>query len=276
MLRCVLALALVLSACSSKTLTTPVPPPPSGQASADLRLNAQKNGTFSCSGGLFFVANVLNQTNAALRVDTLSLAFTKVAGSCANHSAPLSPNVDMVVPPGISTEIRRADLAGDLCEGPFGEAGCEWLAKVSLSTSFGVLTDEIAFATSGPPQSRPPSPPSPAPPTPTPTPALTCGNDHPTILSPTDRATLSGSAPVVVRLAPDDTACPITLRSFVKATPVAGGPDAYSSFIDIGETLHWNTTASANGHYRMTAQKACGSRLCGGISDPIEVTVQNR
>ena len=39
------------------------------------------------------------------------------------------------------------DLAGDLCSPPSGALECEWLAKATVSTSFGTLTDEIGFRT---------------------------------------------------------------------------------------------------------------------------------
>jgi hypothetical protein len=120
-------------------------------------LNAQRSGTFDCSGGLFFVATALNQTTAPLRVDTIDLSFTRVAGTgCVNNTAPIAPSVSITVPPGISSEIRRVDLAGHLCEG-HGAPGCEWLGKVTLATSFGTLTDEIGFRTgAGQPPPRTP------------------------------------------------------------------------------------------------------------------------
>jgi hypothetical protein len=152
---------VVLTACGSGSSppTTPVTQPaPTGQASVDLRLNAQKSGTFACSGGLFFVTSVLNQTTAPLRVESLTLTFTKVAGAdCANHAAPIDPQIGMAAPSGLSTEIRRVDLAGDLCGAPYGAAGCQWLGKATVATSFGTLTDEIGFTTGPPPTAnRPP------------------------------------------------------------------------------------------------------------------------
>jgi hypothetical protein len=124
----------------------------------DLKLNAEKSGTFACSGGLFFVTSVLNQTTAPLRVDNLTLTFTKVAGgACANHAAPIAPEIGMSAPVGVPTEIRRVDLAGDLCDAPYGAAGCQWLGKATVVTSFGTLTDEIGFTTGPPPTAnRPP------------------------------------------------------------------------------------------------------------------------
>jgi hypothetical protein len=142
---------MLLSACSSSS-PSPVAssPAPTGQASADLKLNAQKSGTFNCSGGLFFVTSVLNQTTAPLRVDALNLTFTKVSGSaCSNNMAAIDPQVGMSIPQGVSTEIRRVDLAGPLCSAPTGAPGCDWLGKATLTTSFGTLTDEIPFRTVG-------------------------------------------------------------------------------------------------------------------------------
>jgi len=269
------ATILVLAACSSgsQAPTAPAPSPtPLGQASADLRVNAQKSGTFECSGGLFFVTSLLNQTSASVRVDGLTLTFTRVAGAdCADHAAPMSAAVSMAAPPGLSTEIRQVDLAGDLCDAPFGAPGCEWLGKATLATSFGTLTDEIAFRTGAP---APAVPGRPAPsPTPSPT---TCGRDHPTVLTPSDGQTLSGVVVVSARLPPDDSPCPITLRAYVVATRVGGGGGGFSALLDLGDTYRWNTADGPNGRYRITAQKACGPRACGGTSDPIEVTVSNR
>jgi hypothetical protein len=113
-----------------------------------LRLNAEKSGTFACSGGLSFVTSVENQTSSAIRVDTISLTFTSVAGSaCSNHAAPIDPQIGMTAPAGVATEIRRVDLAGDLCSAPYGAAGCQWLGKATVATSLGTLTNEIAFTT---------------------------------------------------------------------------------------------------------------------------------
>jgi hypothetical protein len=269
------AAILVLAACSSGSHapTAPAPAPtPVGLASADLRVNAQKSGTFECSGGLFFVASILNQTSAAVRVDSLTLTFTRVSGAdCADHAAPVSAAVGMAAPPGLSTEIRRVDLAGDLCDAPFGAPGCEWLGKATLATSFGTLADEIGFRTGGPALAVPGRPA----PSPTPSPT-TCGRDHPTVLTPSDGQTLSGVVVVSARLPPDDSPCPITLRANVVAARVGGGGGGFSTFLDLGDTYRWNTAGGPNGRYRITAQKACGTRACGGTSDPIEVTVSNR
>jgi hypothetical protein len=262
-------LALLVSCSSDGPAPTLAPAPfvQQGQASADLRLNAQKSGSFPCSGGLFFVTSILNQTNAAVRVDALALAFTKVLGSgCASHDAPISAPLAITAPPGVSTEVRRIDLAGDLCAAPHAEPGCEWLAKVTLSTSYGTLTDEIAFHTEGE-RARVP--------TPEPTATPTCGADSPTVLSPTNGAVLVGTVPIVVQIARDDTVCPITLNSYVRGVPRAGGPGGFAVYLDFGITYRWNTTASPNGLYRITAQKACSSRVCGGISPPVDVRVSN-
>jgi hypothetical protein len=148
--RTCLAVALAAAAACHSSSPTPVVSPgaPDGLAALDLKLNAQKSGVFACSGGLFFAAIVTNGTAAALRVDTLGLTFTKVSGSaCESNAAPIDPQVGMTVAPGVSSELRRVDLAGQLCDGPSTAPGCEWLARATASTSRGVLTDEIPFRT---------------------------------------------------------------------------------------------------------------------------------
>lgn len=150
---------VLLGACSSDSGPT-LPATPQGLASADLRLNAQESGTFACSGGLFFVTSVLNQTSAPISVDTITLTFTRVSGTgCTDHAAPISPRVAIVAPPGVSTEIRRVDLAGDLCSSSHGQPGCEWLARVTLGTPIGTLRDEIGFHTTEGTAAQDPEPP---------------------------------------------------------------------------------------------------------------------
>ena len=100
-----------------------------------------------------------------------------------------------------------------------------------------------------------------------------CGTDHPVILSPDNGATVAGTVLVEVRIAPDDIPCPITLRSHVQATPLRGRRGGFSVFLDYGETYRWRSRAGASGRYRLTAQKACGVRLCGGVGDPVDVRV---
>ena len=102
-----------------------------------------------------------------------------------------------------------------------------------------------------------------------------CGTDHPVILSPGHGATVAGTVLVEVRIAPDDTPCPITLRSHVQATPLRARRGGFSVFLDYGETYRWRTRTGVNGRYRITAQKACGVRLCGGMGEPVDVRVNN-
>jgi hypothetical protein len=268
-MRLSLAASLALSMACASSAPTPTPSAaPTGTASADLKLNAQKSGTFDCSGGLFFVTSVLNLTTAPLRVDTLSLTFTKVSGTgCANNAAPIDPQVGLSAGPGVSTEIRRVDLAGALCTAPAGAPGCEWLGKATLTTSFGTLTDEIPFRTSGTlAVVAPPAAPTPAP--------ASCGTDRPTLVLPPSGATVSGTVAVSARIS-DDSQCPITLRAYLKGEPFAGETGAFAVFVDVVDSYRWDTRTAPNGRFRITAQKACSERLCGGISDPVTLVVSN-
>lgn len=147
-MRRALIVALLAAGCGSSTPTAPQQP--QGHAAADLKLNAQKAGTFDCAGGLFFTTRVDNQTTAPVAVSALALNFTRVAGQgCSDHPAPIDSAMAVSVPAGLSSELRRVDLAGDLCSPPSGAPGCQWLAKATISTSFGTLTDEIGFTTAG-------------------------------------------------------------------------------------------------------------------------------
>lgn len=165
----ILALACLVG-CGGTAPTTPEP-----AAVVDLNLNGQKSGTVSCAGGMFFVSTLTNPTSKSVHVDGLLLNLTSLSPACISHPAPIGGTVAVSdVAAGTTSEIRRVDLAGDLCTPPLGRPGCEWRARAVVNTSVGTLSDEIPFATAGIP--------SPAPtPTPSPTSTPGPGNNPPTV-----------------------------------------------------------------------------------------------
>jgi hypothetical protein len=148
-MRRALAVSLILlPACSDSSIHPVFLPAIVGPAAADLRLNGEKSGAFSCAGPLTFVTIVKGQSRDTARVDSVALTLTRVTGEgCASHAAPAVPVENGSVPPGALTEVGRIDLAADLCGPPHGSPGCDWVATATVGTSVGTLTDAISLRT---------------------------------------------------------------------------------------------------------------------------------
>jgi len=112
-----------------------------------LAVNGRQSGSFECNDGIVFAVNVANPGSHQVQVESLSLELQSESRECETHQAPISSDVSKTVPPGATLEIRRVDLAGDLCRGTAGPPGCAWRAIASSRTSQGMLSDEIRFET---------------------------------------------------------------------------------------------------------------------------------
>jgi PKD domain-containing protein len=231
MRRIVTASLVALVACSDKG--PPAAPSPGGGVQADLRLNSLKSGTFGCTQGLFFSASVANATGAPVQVDSFALTFERVSGPwCSSHAAPMTPGVNVSVAPGSAAEVRRVDLAGDLCAAPNGDAGCEWIARASLSTSAGPLLDQIAFSTATPSGAAPTPAPTAGPGNNAPTVTLHGGGScHPSIRRPcTVEFTAEASDPDGDRVALTWSDC--ASGSGPRATCTVRTPETYTARVD--------------------------------------------
>lgn len=118
-----------------------------GAVSVDLRVNGQKSGSFNCSSGMFVTIVVENGTADPLSVDGFVLNLTTSSAACRNFPAPVVGSVGADIPPSTSNEIRRIDLAGQLCRDPGQAPGCEWAAEAVVTTSAGTFEDSIRFST---------------------------------------------------------------------------------------------------------------------------------
>jgi hypothetical protein len=131
------------------TTTTTVPStstaPPSVEV--DARMNGLKQGTFSCSQGLFLSIDVINHSTTLIGVDGFDVTMNTTSEGCMTHRPAIDGTVDMEVLPGARVQIRRADLAGDLCASPGRVPGCGWRAVVVVVTNRGSFDDEFLFST---------------------------------------------------------------------------------------------------------------------------------
>jgi hypothetical protein len=125
------------------TTTTTVPP----SVEVDARMNGLKEGTFSCSQGLFLTIDVVNHSTSLIGVDGFDLTMNTTSAECTTHRPVLDGMVDMDVLPGARIQIRRVNLAGDLCQSPGRVPGCAWRAVVVVVTGRGSFEDELMFNT---------------------------------------------------------------------------------------------------------------------------------
>jgi hypothetical protein len=139
--------AIAIGALSGGTTTSPftttVPP----SIEIDARMNGVKQGTFSCSQGMFLSVDVINHSTTLVGVDGFDLTMNTISANCINHRPAIDGTVDVDVLPGARVQIRRADLGGDLCGPPGGVPGCEWRAVVVVVTNRGAFEDQILFNT---------------------------------------------------------------------------------------------------------------------------------
>jgi hypothetical protein len=118
-----------------------------------LTLNGTSNngGTFSCRAGLVFRIGASNLTSRAVRVGRFNLTLHSSTPPCVSHSAPVfgdSVDAPELPPRANDVQIRRVDLAGDLCKPPNGSAdGCNWQATLVLETDVGNFGRDFQFST---------------------------------------------------------------------------------------------------------------------------------
>jgi hypothetical protein len=129
---------------SAGTFTTTSAPP---SIEIDARMNGLKEGTFSCSRGLFLTIDVINRSVNLVGVDGFDLTLNTISAECGSHRPAIDSTVGMDVLPGARVQIRRADLGGDLCGTPGGVPGCGWRAVVVVVTNRGAFEDQIVFNT---------------------------------------------------------------------------------------------------------------------------------
>ena len=117
-----------------------------------LTLNGGGNGAaFSCQGGLLLRIGATNPTSRTVRVDRFNLMLHSSTPPCVSHPAPVfgdSVDVQELRPGATDVQIRRIDLAGDLCQPPNGSPnGCSWQANVVLQTDVGNFGRDFQFST---------------------------------------------------------------------------------------------------------------------------------
>jgi hypothetical protein len=239
-----LILALLPLACHSSSTT------PNQPVTVDLTLNDAKLGSQSCSGGMFFTIRASNVSSAPVQVRKLSLSFTPKDGDCTQTTAPISSDIGQTIAPGQTVQVRRVDLAGQLCSPPDGAPGCSWAAAAAVTTDDATATDAIAFATYSP--------------------ADHCESVVPAILTPANGATVSGTVGVTATVVEGD-GCIKKAFTMLEAFSETGEPAFASPALDRGQSYSWDTRSVSNGRYWITAFQRC----CGIRSAPIVVTVHN-
>jgi hypothetical protein len=110
--------------------TTTVP----ASVEIDARMNEVKQGTFSCSQGIFLTVDVINHSTTLVGVDGFDITLNTISAACINHRPAIDGTVGVDVLPGARVQIRRADLGGDL-RPPAGPGW--WRAVVVVVTSRG-------------------------------------------------------------------------------------------------------------------------------------------
>jgi hypothetical protein len=136
----VLTVALLGLACRSST-------DPSRALHIDLTLNDVKSGSFSCHGGLFFSTRATNVSKDAVEIQGLTLRFNATGGSCMPQVAPIDSSGHYTIREGVTVEVRRIDLAGQLCESAGAIPGCTWVATADVTSDTGPASDQITFTT---------------------------------------------------------------------------------------------------------------------------------
>jgi hypothetical protein len=108
-------------------------------------------GSHSCAAGLIFRVGASNPTSRAVRVTRFNLTLQSSTPPCISHSAPVFGDglESAQLPPRASdVQLRRMDLAGDLCKPPNGSAdGCLWQANLVLETDVGNFGRDLQFST---------------------------------------------------------------------------------------------------------------------------------
>jgi hypothetical protein len=238
-----LALAL---ACGSDN-----PGQPDPGLAVDLTLNGGQLGAFSCDGGLFFAVDVRNVSQKTIRLQRLAMRFDPTDGSCQQQTAPIDPTLGISLDAGQSTQVRRVDLAGQLCGAPSGSPRCTWTATAEVASEEGSARDQLGFSTYS--SSR-----------------ADCVGVVPRIGRPVDGAVLSGVAEVLATVV-EGAGCNMSARTIIRGFSAAGQPVFTSGPLDLAEVYRWDTTRVANGSYWLTAHQNC----CQIPSAPTVVTVKN-
>lgn len=128
---------------SSTSTTTSIPP----ATEVDYRVNGVKMGTFSCSNAIVFTIDVVNRSDEILRVEGFEIEMTSGSPECFTHQPAVDGNVNVELLPDARDQVRRVDLAGDLCSEPGRIPGCDWTSRVLVTSSDGELMDEVRFST---------------------------------------------------------------------------------------------------------------------------------
>jgi hypothetical protein len=139
-----------IAVAGGKSSGTPTPTPtPTGSVTTVLRLDGQHGGTVPCHGGLSFTIEVSNTTPQVVQINSFDLSLQTVSAGCASQVPPVNGSLfsPRELGAGTSAEIRRFDLAGQVCSPPFGAVGCTWHAYLTVSTSRGEARDDLVFAT---------------------------------------------------------------------------------------------------------------------------------
>jgi hypothetical protein len=100
-----------------------------------------------------------------------------------------------------------------------------------------------------------------------------CGVDAPTLFTPVPGSTVSGTVAIEAWNVSDNE-CPLTIGVIYRVRSRSGAL-VVEHWVPLLEAYHWNTTSSPDGWYRITAQKSCAARPCGGTSEPVRVIVDN-
>jgi len=117
-----------------------------------LTLNGTSDGgPHSCRAGLLFRIGASNPTSRTVRVSRFNLTLQSSTPPCVSHSAPVfgdAIEAPELAPHANDIQIRRVDLAADLCRPPNGSAdGCTWQANLVLETDVGNFGRDMQFST---------------------------------------------------------------------------------------------------------------------------------
>jgi hypothetical protein len=101
-----------------------------------------------------------------------------------------------------------------------------------------------------------------------------CGSPAPTVLAPSNGATVRGSVVVSAELLEG----PCFIAASTVMTITSGSGAVIASLCDNGipASRTWDTTQVKDGPYLVTAQRACSCNLaCAEVSDPVRLFVSN-
>ena len=239
--RCAVAVALLVSGCSSQPPSAPERPAPLGVA-----VDVLGGG---CTGALTLATRVANLSTESVRLDRLTLTYTTSDPRCRSHRAPIDPSIAESVGAGETRVVHRLDPKGTVCEAPTGAFGCEWTVTADLASSAGTASGSATFVGDGPGRD------------------WSASGPRPLVVTPAAGAILSG----VARVKPnyfEGCGAVITARMIVflfrGSQALASSPE-----LDLDDAWSLDTTRFANGDYSLgVMQNRC--RVTGPLT-PVSI-----